>query len=171
MINEKMVKALNEQVNAELYSAYLYLAMEAYFRDKNLVGFANWMRVQIQEEMFHATKFYDFINQRNGRAEMDAIAKPPVDWPTPLAVFGASYTHEQSVTERINKLMDLAQNQKDHATVSFLKWFIDEQVEEEANVDAVVQKLKLVQDNPAGMFMIDNELAQRVFVPPAAPTA
>jgi ferritin len=171
MINEKMVKVLNEQVNAELYSAYLYLAMEAYFRHKNLVGFANWMRVQIQEEMFHATKFYDFINQRNGRAEMDAITKPPVDWPTPLAVFEASYKHEQSVTERINKLMDLAQNQKDHATVSFLKWFIDEQVEEEANVDAVVQKLKFVQDNPAGMFMIDNELAQRVFVPPAAPTA
>jgi ferritin len=169
MISEKMVRALNDQINAEMYSAYLYLAMRAYFESQNLAGFANWMNVQTQEEMVHTMKFYDFINSRNGRVALGAIDKPPFEWASPLAVFEATYKHEQLVTDRINKLVDLAQNEKDHATVSFLKWFIDEQVEEEANDVAVIQKLKLVQNAPGGMFMLDNELGLRVFTPPAAP--
>jgi ferritin len=169
MISEKMVKALNDQINAELYSAYLYLAMKAYFESQNLGGFANWMNVQTQEEIVHAMKFYDFVNSRNGRVELGAIEKPPGDWASPMEVFEAVYKHEQLVTDRINKLVELAQGLKDHATESFLKWFVDEQVEEEANDVAVIQKLKLMQNAPGGMFMLDNELAQRVFTPPPAP--
>jgi len=169
MISEKMVKAINDQINAEMYSAYLYLAMKAYFESQNLLGFANWMDVQTKEEMVHAMKFYGFINARNGRVQLGVIEKPPFEWASPLAVFEAVYKHEQIVTDLINKLVDLAQGEKDHATVSFLKWFIDEQVEEESNDVAVIQKLKLVQNAPGGMFMLDNELAQRVFTPPAVP--
>jgi ferritin len=167
MMSEKMVKALNEQINAELYSAYLYLAMAADFQSKNLEGFANWMRVQTQEEMVHAMKFFDFIVERNGKVELEAIQKPPVSWPTPLAAFEAAYKHEQLVTDKINKLVELAQSAKDHATESFLKWFVDEQVEEEASADRIVQKLKLVKESSGGMLMIDHELGKRVFNPPA----
>jgi ferritin len=168
MISEKMVNSLNDQINSELYSAYLYLAMRAYFESQNLLGFANWMNVQTQEEMVHVMKFYDFINSRNGRVELGAIEKPPVEWASPMEVFEAVYKHEQFVTDRINKLVELAQGLKDHATESFLKWFVDEQVEEEASDVAVIQKLKLMQNAPGGMFMLDNELAQRVFTPPPA---
>jgi len=167
MISEKMVKALNEQINAELYSAYLYCAMEAYFLSENLEGFANWMRVQSQEEVVHARKFYDFIAERNGRIEFEAIQKPLSSWQSPLAVFEASYKQEQIVTDRINKLVDIAQSEKDHATASFLKWFVDEQVEEETNANRMVQKLKLVRDSAGGLLMIDHELGKRVFNPPA----
>jgi ferritin len=169
MISEKMVNAINDQINAEIYSAYLYLAMKAYFESQNLLGFANWMDVQTKEEMTHAMKFYGFINARNGRVQLGAIEKPPFEWASPLAAFEATYKHEQIITDRINKLVDLAQSEKDHATVSFLKWFVDEQVEEESNDVAVIQKLKLMQNAPGGMFMLDNELAQRVFTPPAVP--
>ncbi len=168
MIGKKMVEALNEQVNAELYSAYLYLAMEAYFQSANLPGFANWMRVQTQEEVAHAMKIYDFLNERGGRVTLTAIAKPQAQWKSPLAAFEAAYRHEQKVTTLINGLVDLAIKEKDHATNSFLRWFVDEQVEEEASADEIVQKLKRAEKAPGAMYMIDKEMTQRVFTPPTA---
>ena len=168
MINKKMEDALNRQVNAELYSAYLYLSMESYFKSLNLNGFANWMRVQTQEEVTHAMKIYDFINERGGRITLKAIEGPPTKWDSPLAVFEAVYAHEQKVTGLINKLVDLAIEQKDHATNSFLQWFVNEQVEEESSADEIVQQLKIMEDAPGGMFMLDRELGQRIFTPPAA---
>ncbi len=163
MISEKMVRALNDQINAELYSAYLYYAMEAYFQFNNLEGFANWMNVQTKEEMTHASKIYDFINDRSGRVELAEIEKPSVNWASPLAAFEASYKHEQFVTDRINKLVELANGEKDHATASFLKWFVDEQVEEESSVIKIVEKLKLVKDSAGSLLMIDHQLAKREF--------
>jgi ferritin len=167
MISKKMEEALNAQVNAEMYSAYLYLSMESYFKSLNLNGFANWMRVQTQEEMMHAMKMYDFINERNGRVLLKAIDGPPTKWDSPLAVFKAVLKHEQKVTGLINDLVDLAIKEKDHATNSFLQWFVNEQVEEEASADEMVQQLKMMEDAPGGMFMLDRELGQRVFTPPA----
>ncbi len=168
MIGKKMKEALNGQVNAEMYSAYLYLSMESYFKSLNLNGFANWMRVQTQEEMVHAMKIYDFINERGGRVILKAIQGPPTQWDSPRAVFEAAYAHEQKVTGLINDLVDLAIKEKDHATNSFLQWFVNEQVEEEASADAIVQQLKMMEKAPGGLFMLDRELAQRVFTPPPA---
>lgn len=167
MISKKIEKALNEQVNAELFSAYLYLSMEAYFKSLNLNGFANWMRVQTQEEISHAMKIYEFINERGGRISLKAIEGPQTKWDSPLAVFKAVYEHEQKVTSLINNLVNLAIEEKDHATNTFLQWFVNEQVEEEASADQVVQQLKMMEKAPGGMFMLDRELAQRVFTPPA----
>jgi len=167
MVDEKMQEALNKQLNAELYSSYLYLSMSAYFQSVNLGGFANWMRVQAQEELMHAMKFYDYVNERGGRVTLHAVEAPPFEWGSPLAAFEDVYRHEQRVTGMINKLVDLAVEARDHATNNFLQWFVSEQVEEEASADEVVQKLKLVGDDASGLFMIDRELAQRVFVAPA----
>ena len=163
-----MEEALNEQVNAELYSAYLYLSMESYFKSLNLNGFANWMRAQTQEEVAHAMKIYDFVNERGGRAILKAIEGPETEWDSPLAVFEAVYVHEQKVTGLINDLVDLAIKEKDHATNTFLQWFVNEQVEEESSADEVVQQLKMMENAPGGMFMLDRELGQRIFTPPAA---
>ena len=170
MMDEKMQEALNKQVNAEIYSAYLYLSMSAYFQSVNLDGFANWMRVQWQEELAHGLKFYDYVNERGGRVVLQAVEAPPSEWDSPLAVFENVYQHEQKVTSLINELVDLAVEAKDHATNNFLQWFVSEQVEEEASADEVVQKLKLVGDDPSGLFMIDRELAQRGSTASAAPT-
>ena len=167
MISKKMEDALNGQVNAEMYSAYLYLSMESYFKSKNMNGFANWMRVQTQEEMAHAMKIYDFIDERGGRIVLKAIDGPQTEWDSPLAVFEAVYEHEQKVTGLINDLVDLSVEEKDHATNSFLQWFVSEQVEEEASADNAIQQLKMVESAPGGMFMLDRELGQRVFTPPA----
>ncbi len=167
MISEKMQEAMNEQIKWELYSSYLYLAISAQFVSDNLTGFANWMRVQAQEEVAHAMKFYDFINERGGRVELRAVDAPPREWDSSLAVFQEAYRHEQIVTVRIGDLMDLAREQRDHASEIFLQWFITEQVEEEASADEVVQELKRVQDNSGALFMLDRELGQRVFTPPA----
>ena len=167
MISKNMEEALNGQVNAELYSAYLYLSMESYFKSLNLSGFANWMRAQAQEEMMHAMKIYDFINERGGRVILKAIEGPATKWDSPLAVFEAVYAHEQKVTSLINDLVDLAIKEKDHATNSFLQWFVNEQVEEESSADEVVQQLKMMENAPGGMFMLDRELGRRVFTPPA----
>jgi len=167
MLSEKIQQALNEQINAELYSSYLYLAMQAYFESINLAGFANWMKAQTQEELMHAIKIYDFVNERNSRVILKAIDKPPTEWKSPLDVFEQVFKHEQKVTALINNLVNLAADEKDHATASFLQWFVNEQVEEEASADAVLQQLKLMQDAPGGLFMLDRELAQRVFTPPA----
>jgi ferritin len=168
MLKEKMEKALNDQVQWETYSAYIYLSMAAHFQAKGLPGFANWMRVQYQEEMFHAMKFYDFILERGGKVSLQAIPEPPHDWASPLAVFEHALEHEEGVTERINNLSDLAIAAKDHATAICLQWFVTEQVEEEANVTDIIQKLKLMEGATGALFMLDKELAARVFVPPAA---
>ena len=168
MFSKKMAEALNEQVNAELYSAYLYLSMAAHFEAINLKGFANWMRVQEREENFHGMKFYDYILSRQGNVVLKAIATPPNKWKSPIDVFKAVYEHELKVTALINKLATLAQKESDHATGVLLHWFINEQVEEEANADALVQKLKLIGDNSSGLFLVDQELALRVFTPPPA---
>ena len=168
MISKKMEKALNGQLNAELYSAYLYLSMAAYFESADLAGFANWMRVQDAEERFHAMKFYDYIIERGGRVTLGPIQTPPSDWDSPLAVFEATLTHEQKVTGLINDLMDLAREEKDNASEIFLQWFVNEQVEEEDNAGKVLGQLKLIEDSPQALFMMDREMGQRVFTPPAA---
>jgi ferritin len=167
MLNEKMEKALNDQLNAEMYSSYLYLSMAAYFQSINLSGFSTWMRVQTQEEMVHAMKFYDFINERGGRVTLGQIEGPPTEWESPLAAFEAALKHEQKVTGLINSLMDLALEGRDHATQIFLQWFVTEQVEEEDSANEVIQKIKLMGDAQGGLFMIDRELGQRTFTPPA----
>ncbi len=161
MLTKKMEEALNKQVNAEFYSAYLYLAMAAYFESIDLAGCAKWMYAQTQEEMVHGMKIYDFINERGGRVKLDKIEAPQVEWESPLAVFEHAYSHEQYVTSLINDLMNLAIEEKDHATQIFLQWFVTEQVEEEASANEVVQKLKLAGTSSGGLFMVDRELGQR----------
>lgn len=159
MLGEKMQAALNRQVNAELYSGYLYLSMAANFERQGLKGAAQWMRAQAKEELLHAMKFYEFIVDRGGVVTLDAVEKPPTTWESALAAFQDAYEHETKVTAMINALVELAIEEKDHATNSFLQWFVDEQVEEEASVDEVVQKLKLAGN--AGLFMVDRELGTR----------
>jgi ferritin len=171
VLKKKILKSLNEQINAEMFSSYLYLSMEAYFQSISLKGFAAWMRVQAQEEMMHGMKFYDFVNERGGKVTLEAIAKPETTWATPLAAFEAVLKHEEHVTSLINNLVDLAISEKDHASNNFLQWFVAEQVEEEASANEVVEKLKLIQDNPSGLFMVDAELGKRVFTMPAATAA
>ncbi|MBM3288767.1 MAG: ferritin [Candidatus Hydrogenedentes bacterium] len=170
MISGKLEKALNKHLNMELFSAYLYAAMAAYFEHKNLNGFGNWMRIQFQEELAHAAKFYDYIHDVGGRVELDAIAKPPADYKSPLSVFEDALAHEQTVTKAIYKIMDLALAESHHATSSFLQWFVTEQVEEEKVADDIVKHLQLVGNSPEGLFMMDRELAQRQLAPadPAA---
>lgn len=168
MIAKKALAAINDQINFELYSGYIYLAMAAHFRDQGMNGFANWMEVQQQEETFHAMKMYRHLAERGGRIELKAIAQPPKSWKSPLAAFEHALEHEQLVTARIGRLVDLAILEKDHASANFLQWYVNEQVEEEANADALVQQLKMSKDAPGALIMIDRELAARVFIPPAA---
>ena len=167
MISDKMQEALNGQLNAELYSSYLYLSMAAYFLDLNLGGFANWMRVQAQEEDMHAMKFYNFINERGGRVLLKPIDGPPTEWNSPLAAFEAVLEHEQKVTGLINDLVELALAEHDHATNIFLQWFVTEQVEEEDSANDVIQQIKMVGEAEGGLFMLDRELGQRTFTAPA----
>ena len=161
MLKKKMEKALNAQVNAELYSAYLYLSMSSYFQSKNLPGFANWMLVQAREEVSHGMKIYDYIVERGSRATLAAIEDPKKEWKSPLDAFQDTLAHEQKVTDLINGLVDLAIAENDHATGSFLRWFVDEQVEEEANAGGLVEQMKLVGDAPGALFMMDRELGRR----------
>jgi ferritin len=161
MLSEKMQEALNAQINAELQSAYLYLSMAAYFHAQNFPGFANWMHIQDHEERIHAMKIYNFIVARNGRVSLRSLDTPQVEWSSPLAAFEDSYKHEQHVTSLIHRLVEMARTENDHATISFLQWFVDEQVEEEANVDAVVQDLKRAGDSAQILFLLDRELAGR----------
>ena len=156
-----MQDALNVQLNEEYYSSYLYLSMAGHCEAINLDGFANWLRVQSQEEMLHAMKFFDFILERGGRVELKPIEGPPSEWDSPLAIFEATLQHEQHITGCIHKLVDLAREEKDHASDAFLQWFVNEQVEEEATADNILQKLKLMADAPGGLFLLDRELAQR----------
>jgi ferritin len=168
MINKKVEKAINEQINAEIFSAYLYLSMSAWFETQNLPGFATWMKVQFQEEMFHADKFYNYIHERGGKVILKAIDGPQTEWKSPLDVFENALAHEQKVTALINDLVALAEQEKDNATRISLEWFVTEQVEEEKSADDVIQQLKLVADAPGGMFLLDREMGQRTFTPPPA---
>ncbi len=161
MISKRVEDAINKQINAELYSAYLYLSMAAYFESSNLKGFANWMRVQAMEEYQHAMKFYDYLNERGGRVVLDSIARPPAAWDSPMAVFKATYEHEQRVTAMINELVDIARAERDNATEILLQWYVTEQVEEEASANEYLEKLKMIGSSANGLFMLDRELAQR----------
>ncbi|WP_417911041.1 ferritin [Candidatus Electronema sp. PJ] len=167
MLKTKVAESLNSQINAELYSSCLYLSMESYFHSVSLSGFATWMRVQVQEELLHAMKLYDFVGSRGGRVVLEAIAKPDADWESPLAAFAHVLRHEEGITARINNLMDIAASEQDHATKIFLQWFVSEQVEEEAGVSEILSKLRLIRSDSSGLFMLDAELGKRVFVPPA----
>ncbi len=168
MLKERIEKALNDQVNAEIFSAYLYLSMSSCFAAMNFSGFAQWMKVQAMEEMSHAMKIYDFIIERGGRVTLAQIDAPETAWESPLAAFEAAYKHEQYITSRINDLVDMAIEERDHATNIFLQWFVSEQVEEEASADEIVQKLKLVGDQGNAIFMLDRELGSRGFALPSA---
>lgn len=163
-ISKKMQDELNKQINAELWSAYMYLSMSSYFENLGFKGFANWMRVQFQEEQTHALKFFDYVISRGGMAALAPIDAVPLKWDSALNAFEETLKHEQHVTALINNLMDVAISEKDYATQSLLKWFIDEQVEEEANVNEIIDELKLLDGKGNGLFMIDRELRSRVFV-------
>ena len=165
-LKQSIENALNAQINAELYSAYLYMSMSAYFETINLKGFANWMDVQAKEEFTHAKKFYDYIVSRNGIVKLTAIDAPPSKWDSSEHVFADAYKHEQYVTDRINKLVDLSISESDHASNSMLQWFVTEQVEEESNTSGILEQIKLSGNNGSGIFLIDKELAARVFIPP-----
>lgn len=168
MLSNELEKALNEQLNFELYSSYIYYSMAAALEAMNYSGAANWMQIQVQEELTHAQKFFEYINERDGRVILDAIEKPATEWASLLAVFENAYKHEKIVTSRVNNLMEQALSDKDHASATFLQWFVSEQMEEESNVKKVIDRLKLAADAPGALFMIDQELASRVFTPPAA---
>jgi ferritin len=170
MLTERMQSALNQQLNAEAYSGYLYLSMAAYFESKGLKGFARWMGMQAREEFYHTSKFYNYILERGGRVALSEIQGPPTEWSSALDVFENTLEHERKVTALINELVDLAKEERDHASDIFLQWFITEQVEEEASVEEIVQKLRLIGDGGPGLFMIDNELGQRVLSPLVAGT-
>lgn len=166
MLNKKMEDAFNDQINKELYSEYLYLAMKAIFADLNLPGFVNWFDVQVQEERAHAMGMYDYVHERNGQVKLEAIDKPELKGTTPLEIFEQVLEHEEYVTSRINALMDVADEVKDRAALSFLDWYLKEQVEEESNVGGVLANLKLIGDDKKALFMLDKELAARTFVAP-----
>ncbi len=161
MLNEKVQNALNEQINMELGAFYTYLSMAAHFEADGLKGFSAWTRHHAEEEMVHAMKLYDFVHHRRGRVLLTAIAPPKTDWQSPLAAFEDALHHEEKVTAAINALVDLARTERDHATESFLQWFVDEQVEEEEIVVDAIQKLKRVQDFAPGLYMLDRELAEQ----------
>lgn len=168
MIKKEVLEAINNQINAESYSAYLYLSMAAYFEDMGLSGFANWMKIQYQEEAAHALKFFNYLTERNGRVSLKAIDQVTVEFGGIVEVFEKTLAHENHVTELIDNLMNVAVAANDHATQSFLKWFVDEQVEEESNVEKILATLKLISGQGNGIFMMDRELSTRVFVDPNA---
>jgi ferritin len=166
MLNEKLEAAFNDQINKELYSEYLYLGMKAIFAELNLPGFVNWFDVQVQEERAHAMGMFDYVFERNSSVKLEAIEKPEIKGTTPLEVFEQVLAHEEYVTSRINALMDVAEEVKDRAALSFLDWYLKEQVEEESNVGGVLANLKLIGDDKKALYMLDKELATRVFNPP-----
>ncbi|MGC9367554.1 MAG: ferritin [bacterium] len=161
MIPKQMLDAINEQINAELYSAYMYLSMASYFEEKNFQGYAHWMEVQAHEEVEHAMKFYKYVNDRGERVILKPIEGPPTEWESPLAAFQAAYQHEQKVTSLINNLVKISRELDDYATEAMLDWFVTEQVEEEANASEIVEKLSMIRDNSNGMLMMDRTLGQR----------
>ncbi len=167
MLDQRMQDAINDQLNYELYSAYIYYSMESWFRSKGFAGFANWMAVQVKEEMSHAQIMFDFVNGRGGRVLLKSIEGPNNDWGSPLHIFKATLEHEQTVTTRIGRLMDLAIDLRDHATAQWLQWFVAEQVEEESNASELAAKLEWAEEAPAVLFQMDTEAAARAFTLPA----
>ncbi|HDP94640.1 MAG TPA: ferritin [Candidatus Aminicenantes bacterium] len=161
MIKKTIQDALNQQINEELFSAYLYLSMAAQFDEMNLGGFSHWMEKQAQEELEHAMKFYHFINERGGRVELQAIKVPQKDWDSASKMMSESLAHEEHITTCIHNLVELATREKDYATMNMLQWFVNEQVEEEAGVTKIVEKLKLIGERGQGLFMLDRELGAR----------
>lgn len=168
MISKKLQDAINSQINKELHSEYIYLSMAAHFHSNDLEGIANFFTVQTQEEHFHAMKFYNYLLERGGKIELKTIDGPPVDFKSHVDVFEQTLAHEQFITKSINELMDLAIKENDHSLASFLKWYVDEQVEEEATVSRLLGRLKLIDGNGQGLLMLDAELAQRTFTPPVS---
>ena len=166
MLNEKMEKEFNEQINKELFSAYLYLDMKSRFSEMNLQGFVNWMDVQVQEEKAHAMGMYDYVLERGGKVELLAIDKPEVEGKTPLEIFEQVLKHEEFVTSRINHLMDVADEVRDRAALSFLDWYLKEQVEEESNVGGVLATLRLIGEDKKALLMLDKDLAAGTFIAP-----
>ncbi len=164
-MNQRIESALNKQVNAELYSAYLYLSMSIWCESKNLKGFANWLRVQYQEETAHALKFFDYILERGGLVKLENIDAPPSGWKDLIEIFEQVLHHEKHVTSLINNLVHIAIEEKDYATQNMLQWFVNEQVEEEASATEILEQLRLFEGKGAPLFMMDRELKQRVFVP------
>jgi ferritin len=161
MLTEAMQNAINQQITDELFSAYLYLSMAAYFEANSLPGFARWMRMQSEEEVEHAMKFFDFVNERGGRVTLQAIEQPNVEFESPLAVFETTYEHEQKVTALIHDLYEVALEENDYAAQVMLHWFIEEQVEEEASVSQIVDTLERIGDKDQALIMLDRELGQR----------
>jgi len=161
MISKKMQDALNKQLNAELYSSYLYLSMAAHFESTNMKGFANWMSMQSTEEYDHAMKFYKYIIDVGAKVTLTTIDGPKGKWTSPKQAFEDALAHEKKITKMINELADLAVTEKDHASNIFLQWFVTEQVEEVASVEDIVNKFEMIGDNKSGLFMLDRELASR----------
>ena len=166
MISDKMTKALNEQVNREMYSAYLYMAMSAHCSQTGLKGFANWFMVQYHEEMLHAMKIYEYIQRQGSTVTLAAIQAPPAAFDSPMDMFTQTLAHEQYITRSINDLMETAIAEKDHASQIFLEWYVTEQVEEEENDNDILAQLRLIGDNPQGLMMLDRELAGRMTTVP-----
>ena len=161
MISKTLEKAINEQINKEMFSAYLYFAMAAYFDNENLEGMAAFMKKQSQEEVGHAMKFYNYVNERGGRVILEALEKPASDFKGPKDIFEQSQKHERFITDSINKIVDLALKENDHATREFLNWFVAEQVEEEATMDKIVSQLKMIGDSGQALIMMDVHLGKR----------
>ena len=161
MIGTKVSEALNLQMNREFFNARLYLAMAAYFESINMEGAAHWMELQSQEETGHAMRLYRHLKERGARILLSEVPAPPTEWDSPLAAFEAAYEHECKVTREFDEHVELAHAEKDNATLNFLQWYVDEQVEEEASVDAVIQKMQMAKKAPGALFMIDRMLAQR----------
>ena len=163
MLNKKIEEALNEQINAEMWSAYLYLSMAAYCHSIGQPGMANWFEVQFQEERDHAKILFNYVNSRDGRVTLKKIDEVPTEWDGILDVFKSTLKHEQKVTELINNLYALTHEHNDFATQSMLKWFIDEQVEEEENAKTIIDNIKMIKDNGYGIYMLDKELGARTY--------
>lgn len=168
MITKRMEQALNEQINKEFYSAYLYLAMAAYCNKTGLPGAEHWFRIQYSEEIIHMTKMFDYVMQHGGEARLMQIAEPPHEFGSFLEIFQTGLKHEQFVTQSINNVLNIAVEEKDHATQIFMQWFVTEQVEEEANSTDIINRLKLARDNGGALLMIDEKLSQRLPPAPAA---
>jgi ferritin len=161
MLSPKVQDAFNRQINAEMFSSYLYLSMAAYFEDQNLKGMAHWMQIQSNEETAHAMRFFNFINDRGGRVKLAQIEAPKTEWKSPLEAFEEAYQHEQKITAMINELFGLVAVERDGAGHDFLEWFCREQVEEESNAQWIVARLKLAGDSGAGLILVDQELGKR----------
>ena len=162
MISKRLEEELNKQINAEMYSAYLYLSMSAYLAKENLNGFSHWMKLQFEEEQAHAMKFFQYILNRGGNVKLEKIEQPKLNWNGIIDVFENIYKHEQHITNLINNLVDVAYQEKDHATVALLQWYVSEQVEEESTVSDLLDQLRIIEGKGPGLFMLDREAKSRI---------